>query len=301
MKFLLVPLLSVGLFGSMPAQLLIYDGFDDAPVGDPLPAPYTGSGSGGIGEISPGLDFPGLGTVANGMTPAGTFSISEAPLSSSVPVAGGNTTQTLYLSFLVNLQGISTWGENAVVGVSLNGTSNNDGFYAGIGGNTGDGTNNKDWSVIFGRPNQAPGSGRADISADLVAGTEVFFLLAKFEWDTGNSWQTVAGGGRAFLNVYDEDAGLPAGEPLTWQASVTADKGFPFTNPASAVDTLTIYRGNTSTDPIFDEIRVGESFADVVPVPEPATGALGGLTLAGLLWWKLARHRKRRAARASMA
>jgi MYXO-CTERM domain-containing protein len=50
-------------------------------------------------------------------------------------------------------------------------------------------------------------------------------------------------------------------------------------------------RGGSAWQGQLDELRIGTSFCDVVPVPEPASGLLAMLSVAGVL---LGRSRRRR-------
>jgi len=257
------------------AALILSESFDYSPVGDPLPTPYSDSGSTGIGQIGDNLTFPGITSTGNSGTSSDRFTSSERALGQSFNTAGTNTTETFYMSYLLNVSGISTWGGNAMIGISLGSAGNNDGFYTGVVGNTADGDNNKDWGVVVGRPNTGFGaSNRDDISANVSAGNDVYYVLAKFEVDTSGDYNTVPGGLRASMSIYSAAEGLPASEPVTWDATVTADRGFPWTGPTTTLDTLTLYRDNSPVEAVFDEVLIGTSFADVVTIPEPAAGLL---------------------------
>jgi len=271
-------MITVGTFSCLVAAkgaVILTEPFNYNPVGDSLPAPYVESGSTGVGEIAADLSFPGLVTSGNAATSSDRFTTSERPLGQSFNTAGTNTTETFYMSYLVNVANVASWGGNAMIGISLGGAGSDEGFYTGVVGNTADGQNNKDWGVIAGRPNTSSGSAnRADIPANITAGTEVYFVLAKFEIDTSGNYDTVPGGLRAWMSVYSTSDGLPTSEPLTWDAHATADRGFPWTGPTTVLDTLTLDRGNSPVQAVWDEVKLGTTFADVTVIPEPASGVL---------------------------
>ncbi len=55
------------------------------------------------------------------------------------------------------------------------------------------------------------------------------------------------------------------------------------TNGVSANDTATFYAGNFPTSVTYDELRIGTSFADVVPIPEPSSLLLVSIAFGSIL------------------
>ena len=73
---------------------------------------------------------------------------------------------------------------------------------------------------------------------------------------------------QVFLKVYDSTLGtVDAAEPTTW--SVVSNSEL---NSSTATQLGFAISGNATLQ--IDEIRIGESWADVVPVPEPASASL---------------------------
>lgn len=93
-------------------------------------------------------------------------------------------------------------------------------------------------------------------------GTDTFLVTYRFtSGSAGEVWVNPAIGGAA---------------PLAGTGTSLTEGG----NLTSITSLVLTYRGH---DKIFDELRIGDTFADVTPVPEPGPAALAGLALLAVL------------------
>ncbi len=99
--------------------------------------------------------------------------------------------------------------------------------------------------------------------------TETYFLVAKLIAGSEDSWD---------LKVYDSSMSIDRSEPGSFDLT-HAD--------TSNVDQTYLALGLfDSVAGQVDEIRVGETWADVTPIPEPSTFVLMAMALLGMLVWR---------------
>lgn len=237
------------------AQLQAYDPFN-----------YT-AGAGGLTNQNGGTGWTstwGAG-VNDIVSPGLTFTKGSATL-----VASGNTTQTANNNNgnFRTLPAVLNSGTEYVsfLGKLASGVAG--GGYAGVSLFNGTGTE----ALFIGQPStrtvwgldQSTGP---QLSTVPVNGT-IHLLVAQIQFGAG-------AGGMDHVNLYiDPTPGLSAPDVT---ASLSAD-----TTRSASFDRVRIQSGNGQAPVNFDELRIGTTFASVVPaVPEPAT--LGLLALAGLV------------------
>lgn len=95
---------------------------------------------------------------------------------------------------------------------------------------------------------------------------EVYFVVARIDWNAGNAGEGVS----LYINP-------PTGaiEPLiTESAAFTTAVNIASGAGTNRILSVGMNAGDTGQEWIFDEIRLGTTFADVAPVPEPAILAL---------------------------
>jgi hypothetical protein len=279
------------------AATLFYEDFDyEAPAtqdnnGNELPSPWvTARSSGnpaaprGIDLAESGLDFgamPVAGKSAFASTSrsrserAGDFSIL---LNNSLNNSGD---RTFYLSYLIRSPNVSAtgWGNNAT-GVILTPSQNDnrDGFGAGImsdaDGSAG-GAEGADYFFLSvgSRINKDEGETHffiADALGQPLANT-TYLMVAKFVFhDSNNSAD-------GYLKVFTDFADVPMdADPASWDLTATG-VSLPWgINGHPGVDRIGVDRDNNINEVYMDEIRVGDTWGDVV-VPEPASLAVLGL------------------------
>jgi hypothetical protein len=109
---------------------------------------------------------------------------------------------------------------------------------------------------------------------------DVIFVVGSYTFQTGSSTDDIAS---LWLNPDASTFGLGAAPSTTLNHTGVADINAP------GIASLTFWRrgnANLTLEPaamIADEIRVGTTWADVTPIPEPGSAALG-LALGGLLF-----------------
>jgi hypothetical protein len=200
------------------------------------------------------LVFPGLETSGQRVSSAAQGAISGVSRALATPVSASQTT-TRYLSALLRLDGpLNAGAFRGFFGLYLDGGGiNNDDLFIGKpgGGQLGQ------WVVeTRGGPGQVP-------TGELVVPNQTALLVLKAELRPGPDTFSLM-----------VNPALPGTEPNVYDAVKT---GFDL----GQVNGITIY----STGAIsIDEIRWGETYADVTPVPEPATAALAAacLLVAGM-------------------
>jgi hypothetical protein len=259
-RILVVAAVTLLLAGRAMASLIVYDGFDyTAGTG------IEGQGSGSGWGQAVWYDNSGNG-VNNTVTSPG-FTYSAMPTAGNrVTTAGGNNgsfrflgTQggsgTLYVSFLVQR---ASGGSSGYGGLSLFTGNSSEHLFIGQRFN----------QDVFGVERSGGGGANSGTTAATLS-----FLVARIDFNGANS------SARLYVNP-----GLGS-EPGTAQATLSGFSSFNF-------DTVRIQSGDPTFH--FDELRIGTTYADVAPVPEPAVQALllfaGGAALLGAARrWKFAR------------
>lgn len=250
------------------AALQAYEGFDYGPDGSDLVGANGGIGfSGGwaaggfnasvsnnFDRESDALTFGALQTSGGAVRTAAVGAIAGVTRNLAAPLGQANT--TAYVSFLVRPEGTLNAGAfNGFLGLVLESPGEPELFIGKPGGGA---INN--WVV-----EDRGGSGQH--SSPMAASTTATALLVvKAEFAS-------AGNDRVTLFVNPTPGGP---EPAAGVLKTDANFG--------TLTGLTIYSSGAMR---IDELRVGATFADVTPVPEP--GALG-LLLAGALALPLPRH-----------
>lgn len=258
---------------SAGASVLVYEGFDHTP-GESIHGLNQGSGFQGGWEDFLGL--PDLGTIRAGSLPSS--SVSSTGNSASLnygflrrqveDIDGAPGTET-WSSFLFSLS-VSEVASSTIGAFALSPVDGMDSaIWAGVFFNGSE--------MVFGL------GGNIDQPKELssispVAG-ETYLLTVSIEWNDGDTPETI----RLYLNP-------PAGtapDPGAAIATVTDlniaapwETGSPNPNHIAYIATVGILPEGGEV--IFDEIRIGDSFADVVSVPEPTTAGLVAIALGAL-------------------
>lgn len=201
-------------------------------------------------------------------------------------------TETIYYSMLLNVSSIS--GYTTTSGSFISGVNNATGSQAGTLSTAGGvlciaapvaGQSGSNFVLGVGE-NQAGTGARVFDQNNVYAGGDTLFLVVAYTLNPGASNDV------AKLYVYKNSNLVDAAEPAT--ANATSDAS----QIAGVVDVNTAGNGfvsfflrNNGSEPTninVDEVRVGTTWADVVPTPEPAS--LSALALAVPL---LSRRRRR--------
>jgi PEP-CTERM motif len=254
------------------AALQSSDSFEYSPVGSDLLGKAGGTGwngpwsAGGFNasfnnnyDIASGsLIYPGLASSGERVTSGAQNAISGITRNLAVPIpAALNQTTTRYLSVLLRLDSSLNVGAfNGFFGVYLDGgTVNQDDLFIGKPGGDAIGqwvveTRGGTGQVTTGKPVVTGETTLLVLKADLRAGIDTFSLVA--------------------------NPTLPGPEPAVYDA-VKNDFDI------GQLNGITIYSTGAFS---VDEIRWGETYADVTPVPEPASISLmaaGALLLASAI------------------
>jgi hypothetical protein len=260
-----VAFLSLGLLSATPmaqATLLFYEPFsytDDANLAGQKPpqgasAAWTRiSGDVGTGVIeSPGLTYSGLSTTGNAalLTPTSGVIQYGINLETSAQINGSSV---YYMSFLLEKDNTGTRTFALLLGNT--GGTGAKALYIGqaTGGNT--------WAF---------GEDQGTITSTGVSSNgenpSLFVLQIDIANQTASMWLNPA-----------LDAPFPNTPTLTANLSGT---GFSYSSIRLQAGSTS--GGNTTSIGFFDEIRIGTTLSDVLPVPEPATAFLLVSGMAGL-------------------
>jgi hypothetical protein len=217
---------------------------------------YTGTGN----VTSPGLAYQNLNTAGNTFTTASTPTAGNLGVfrTLATPI-DTNTGGTIYISFLASLPQatVPSYG-----GVSLfSGGTATEELFLGKPSNT----PNYGYDAKFGAAGIATNGPAASTTPALL----VYRL-------------TFSAAGETISAYYNPTPG--AAEPAVAGSTSVIPEG-------TFAATLTSIRLQSGDQPInFDEVRIGTTFADVTPVPEPASAGL----LAGVGALMLGRRRRNR-------
>lgn len=252
------------------ATLLAHDNFDYTNIGGNLQRSFGGSGFtspwalGGFNaslstnyKVGYGsLSYPGIVSTGNSATTTSNNSITGLTRRFNQSLGAPGTTR--YMSFLMRPEGIVGQGQfNGFFGLVLEQPGDPEIMVSKPGGGS---------LFNYGIENRG-GSNQVATSTPVVAGETSLFVL-KTDFTAGNDQFTL------YMNP---TAGLP--EPSV--ASATRFASVP------SVQGITLYSTGAFS---FDEFRMGETYADVVPVPEPVGGL--GLAFVAVSFLVLRRRKK---------
>jgi hypothetical protein len=258
----------------VPADLLVHEGFDYAPSGSDIVGSNGGLGFAGPWQpggfnasISDNFDVDddplALGALLHSpsvaRTPAvGAIAGITRPLASPL----GQADTTVYLSFLIKPEGVLHAGAfNGFLGLVLESAGEPELFVGKPGGGAID-----RWVL------EDRGGSSQHASTVNVTTTDTALLVVKAEY--------AAVGNDRFTLYINPTPGGP--EPPTGLVKNDANFGL--------VQGLTIYSTGAMR---IDELRVGQTFADVTPVPEPAALGLVAVALVGCARLASAARRRR--------
>ncbi len=255
------------------ATLIAYEGFNYDATGTPVLGSIAASGawlSQGNGTVEPritagSLTFAGRpASVGNSAVLDNNNGAATGTDASRLTISAGSAT-TLYYSMLVSLPAYSN-------------TTNASAYFAGFDGSaTPYGSTFANAGSLFVKRDGA----NVDLGISNGAGTSAVYASTPYSSDPLFVVVSFTLGGSATLDVYTDGRSIPLSEPLTGHTAATS--------VVSSVTSVSNFylRGNISLPQgiTVDELRIGTTWADVVPEP----GCLG--LLLGVL--PLARRRRR--------
>jgi hypothetical protein len=276
--FVLVSMLGLSLRPT-EAATLVYESFDYA-AGSPIAGLDGGEGfvetwaddsvEGNTDSInSGGLTYSGLSTSGNALRMVSPTSAIGSDVMRRFSTITGTAGGTTWVSFLFALDGASAplvSGDFAALTLSPN-TNAGGGVYFGIFNDPHGAEGDKVFGIGTGLSSPAA---LTDIA--FVPG-QTYLLVASIEWQEGPNPEV--------LNLY-VNPGM-GGVPATPDATA-APLNIATNAGTNRLLKTAIFAGGVGTEWIFDEIRVGESFGDVVvSAPEPGTLTLALVSAVFLL------------------
>lgn len=246
--------------GTSHAALLTYDGFEDYTVGTGLSGGSQGTGwtSNWTADVAATTQTKSL-VDGNGLVDGGVKALRMMPTTNQSDLGNfmsrnfASQSGDLYISFLIR-------HENGI---------GNDDFYNfqvtnGLTGNTaaamGVGIRNAGGSPFFARVGSSS-SGQTTNATTNAAINTTYLLVAKFSKDGSANYNRVD----LFIN--------PSSTAEPGMASATATSNV---TGLTSLSTFTVrnFQPEANDTLFFDELRIGTSFADVLPVPEPSSAML---------------------------
>lgn len=268
------------------AATLVYESFDYT-VGSELNGQSGGTGFGSYSwsdSSAPGnRDTVSSGSLAYGsLATAGNSALAVSPtyaLTSSVTRRftniSGTAGTTTWVSFLFALEHTAaplTTGDYSTLAISA--------F-------TPPGPNGTAHFGIFNDPDGEPGDkvfgiGSSQITAASLSNVplvahQTYFLVARIDWNAGTTPEDI------YLYI---NPAMGGPEPSLGSAAAYSNSvNISLASGTSRLSSLGIYAGEVGPEWAYDEIRIGSTFADVTPIPEPTAGAC--VLAAGVfLWWR---------------
>jgi len=274
----LVPCLAIALglaaVQTARATLQVYEGFSYT-AGSTLQGRNGGTGFGSTtwqdnqNPVASEMDVIASGSLSHGnlLTTGNALSQTSAAAGGSVDsrtfttIAGANAATT-WLSFLVRMDGTLASDSTAWLGLRPNSTG--EAPFLGVFTNA---SNEK----VFGIGSNVAGSKPNVFSSISFAAEQTYLVVASITWNT-------ASGGNELVKLFINPT-------LGGAAPTVADASRNDLNIATAANTnrltsMELASGGNSVQWKFDEVRIGTTFADVTPVPEPATAATAGFVFA---------------------
>jgi hypothetical protein len=277
-----------GASSTASASLIAYDGFDYDATGNPVlgtsatnlgtTGTWTSQGKDSVNGFaekpvitSGSLTYPGLpASVGNSVLLNDTYGQTAPGANGSRYFTGtidSSSTPTVYYSMVVSLPSSSVDSTKQAYFAGLDNLTA--GTYTSFGGLLVRQDPNDSTKIDLGI--ETSGNNNVSWSGTAYSPNDPVFVVVSFTF-----------GGPATLDVFADGAPLLPSDPGAGNHTATSAG-----SDASTVTSLSNFylRGNVSEPPgiVVDELRIGTSWQDVAPVPEPASVGLLSLGAIGLL------------------
>lgn len=268
----------IALTSSLHATLIIYEPFDYVPTGSQITNKNGGTGFGGNSWAgSATYDVIRAGSLSSGAlrTQGNSLLIGDGTSNGSYatrdfPKIDGITNETTWLSSLFQMSATSSSGlTSSDVGYFAVRASSSVGVRFGVFSDP-----ENEGRLTLGLATYSGGVTTYSFSRILFQPTVIYNLVASITWEALTAKESIY----LYINPDENEVLSPASADAFGQVHLGLSSG------TQRLNGLEVTGGAHGTQWVFDEIRIGQTLTDVMPIPEPRALVMVFFGFVTFLW-----------------